>query len=91
MSQLGAIISYVSTYVQPLTGLFIGAGLLGLVAYINWYGSAKADVVRWIAKHIFHNDFKSEKSADGLFMAVTSLLLLIGGLWIILAVQYLGA
>jgi hypothetical protein len=71
--------------------LFIGAALLVFVAYINWYGSAKADVVRWIAKRIFRNDFKSEKSADGLFMAITSFLLLIGGLWIILAVQYLGA
>jgi len=91
MSQLGSIISYVGTYFQPLVGLLIGAAFLALVGYINWYGTVKADLVRWTAKHIFRNEFKSERSADGLFMAITGFFLVIGGLWIILAFQYLGA
>jgi hypothetical protein len=91
MSQLGEIIRYATTYFQPLTGLFVGGAILALVGYVNWYGTVKTDVVRWIAKHIFRDEFRSEKSADGLLMAITSFLLLIGGLWIILAVQYLGA
>jgi len=64
--------------------------IIGFVRYINWYGTVKADTIRWIAKCIFRDEFRSEVSADGLFMAATGFMLLIGGLWIILAVQYLG-
>jgi|SRR5215831_5244069 len=83
-------LQYIGIYIQPLAGLFIGLAVLAFVGYINWYGTVKADTIRWIAKCIFRDEFRSEVSADGLFMAATGFMLLIGGLWIILAVQYLG-
>ena len=90
MSTLNSIINYIVIYNQPLSGLIIGLAIIGFVGYINWYGTVKADTIRWIAKCIFRDEFRSEVSADGLFMAATGFMLLIGGLWIILAVQYLG-
>jgi hypothetical protein len=82
--------SYFVVYWQPLSGLFMGVTLLVFVGYINWYKTVKADTIRWIARHIFRNKFKSEASADGLFMVVTSFLLLIGGTWVVAALVYLG-
>jgi len=90
MSTLNSFLNYIGLYIQPLAGLFIGLAILTFVGYINWYGTVKANTVRWIAKHIFGNEFRSEVSADGLFMATTGFMLLIGGLWVILAIQYLG-
>jgi len=90
MSTLHSILNYVDIYKQPLAGLFIGLAILAFVGYINWYGTVKAKAVQWIASNMFGNEFKSEISADGLFMAVTGFMLLIGDLWIILANQYLG-
>jgi hypothetical protein len=84
------MIGYLQAFWQPLIGLLVGISILAFVGYVNWYGTLKADSVRWIAKHIFRNEFRSEMSADGLFMALTAFVLLIGGLWIVLAIQYLG-
>lgn len=84
---LNEVTSYLTVFWQPLSGFVIGAIVLAFVGYINWYGAVKKDTVRWIAKHIFHDEFKSEASADGLFMVVTSILLAIG--WIMVGVAFL--
>jgi hypothetical protein len=84
---LNAVASYLTVFWQPLSGLVIGAIVLVFVGYVNWYGTVKKDTIRWIAKHIFRNEFRSEMSADGLFMVVTSFLLAIG--WIMIGVAFL--
>jgi hypothetical protein len=82
--------TYVALYWQPLSGLCVGLAMLIFVGYINWYKGVKADTLRWIARRIFRNEFGSEASADGLFMVVTSFLLLIGGTMVVAALVYLG-
>jgi hypothetical protein len=83
------LVSYITFYTQPLIGLLIGLVILAFVGYVNWCGTVKADTVRWVARYIFCNQFRSEQSADGLFMVVTSFVLAIGGMWVVLALLYL--
>jgi uncharacterized membrane protein len=91
MDQLNSILGYITIDIQPLFGLLIGTFLLAFVAYINWYGTLKKDVIKWIASYIFRNAFRSEVSADSLFMVTSSFTLCIGGIWIILAFLYLSS
>jgi hypothetical protein len=77
------------THWQPVAGLCIGVVLLAFVAYINWYGTVKADIVHWIGKSVFRNGFRSEASANGLFMVGTSIFLAIGWIWTGLALMYI--
>jgi len=88
---MSEILAYVQYYFQPLSGLLIGSVIVLFVCYINWYGDIKANTVRWIAKKIFGDGFRSAESADHLFMTITSLLLAGGGILIILALLYLNA
>jgi hypothetical protein len=83
---LTSVIHYSTSYIQPLLGLVIGLVILAFIAYMNWHGTVKADTVRWIAKHIFRDHFRAEKSADGLFMVITSILLCVGIFWTGLAI-----
>jgi hypothetical protein len=87
---LNELAGYLAEFWQPLSGLVIGTVILAFIGCINWYGTVKKDTVRWIAKHFFHNEFRSEASADGLFMVATGFLLLIAGTWVIAALVYLG-
>src|SRR5262249_16763994 len=68
MSTLNSIINYIGIYNQPLSGLIIGLAIIGFVGHINWYGTVKADTIRWIAKCIFRDEFRSKVSADGLLL-----------------------
>lgn len=86
---MNELIAYVTTYWEPLTGMAAGILIFIFIGYMNWYGTVKTDIVRWIAKHIFRNGFRSETSADGLFMTATSFLLFFGGILIIVASLYL--
>jgi hypothetical protein len=86
-----AIWQYIVTYIQPLVGIAAGLLIFSLVAYVNWYGNIKQETVKWIAKHIFRNEFRSEQSADGIFMTVTAFLIMMSGIWLILAFLYLAA
>jgi hypothetical protein len=87
---LDHVLNYITFYIQPLIGLFIGLMILAFVSYTNWHGTVKVDTVRWIGKYIFRNQFRSEKSADGLFMTITSFLLAIGGILIVIALLFFG-
>jgi hypothetical protein len=49
MAYLHALIHYV----QPLLGLLVGMVVIGVVAYLNWYGTIKQDVVSWISSRVF--------------------------------------
>jgi hypothetical protein len=89
MNNLDSFVNYIAYYYQPLIGLIAGVIVLGLVAYINWYGTVKVDVVQWIARHVFRNQYMSVKSADGLFMTVSAYLMLFAALAIILASGFL--
>jgi hypothetical protein len=89
METLNAMLNYITFYIQPIIVLLIGIVILVFVGYINWYGTIKANAVRWIGKYIFRNQFRSEQSADGLFMVGTSLMLAIGGILVVLAVLFL--
>ena len=82
---------YLQTYFQPLVILFVGLIILIFVGYVNWYKNTKTEIVQWIARKLFRNSFRSEVSADNLFMTATSFLLAIGGIAIIIAFLYLTA
>ena len=84
---MNTFVIYLITYWQPLSGLFIG--LLTVFVFLYLHIFQKANIVQWIAKYIFRNQFMSEKSAENLFNVITSFLVTIGGLWIILAIYYL--
>jgi hypothetical protein len=85
------MIDFIMTYIQPLAGLGLGLLMLALVGYVNWYGNIKQVAVRWIAKHIFRDEFRSERSADGVFMTITAFMLMMSAIWIVLALLYLTA
>lgn len=80
-------VNYLITYWQPISGLFLGALLVGIFLYIHT--RKKASFIRWIAKNVFRSQFMAEKSAEGLFNVATSFVLTVGGLLIILAILYL--
>jgi hypothetical protein len=56
---------------------------------MNWYGDIKEKSVQWIANKIFGGKYKSDISADNLFMHITTVILIIGILWVGLAFGYL--
>jgi ethanolamine transporter EutH len=80
--------SYIIKYWRPLSGLVIG--LLLVILFCLLYTRWRKKPVQWIAKHIFRNQFMSEKSADGLYNVLISFIPMIGGLWIVSALLYLG-
>jgi hypothetical protein len=81
--------SYIAEYAQPLLVLCAGSIILGFVAYINWYGDIKSKSVKWIKQKVFRAEPGSDASANSLFMNVTIIILLIGFLWVGLALGYL--
>jgi len=85
---MNTLTSYAIKYWQPLSGLVIG--LLLIILFCLLYTRWRKAPVLWIAKHIFRNQLMSEKSADGLYNYLVSFTLVIGGLWIILALLFLG-
>lgn len=84
---MDTFISYMTKYWQPLSGLIIGLFLVILFCFL--YTRWRKTPVQWIAKHVFRNQFMSEKSADGLYSYLISFILVIGGLGIVLALLYL--
>jgi len=83
--------TYLLTYWQPLVILAVGILALILAGYLNWYKNIKSNTVRWIAKNVFRNSFRSEMSATNMFMVGSSILLAFGLLWIGIAILYLRA
>ena len=80
--------NYLITEWQPIAGIFLG--LLMLTFYYYLQISKKAQIVTWIAKNIFRNQFMAEKSAESALNVVTSFLFMIGGIWIVVAIYYLS-
>lgn len=64
--------------VFSILSLSIGVLVLVFVAYINWYGNVKHNTVQWIGKKISKPLLGSESFADGMFMYVTVMLLVVG-------------
>jgi hypothetical protein len=62
---------------------------LAFVGFLNWYGRLKLVIVRWVARNIFRNGFRSDTSADGLFMVLSSIFIAMGMMWIGIAMLYL--
>jgi hypothetical protein len=85
---MNTVAAYIIEYWQPLSGLIIG--LLLVVLFCLLYTRWRKKPVQWIAKHIFRNQLMSEQSATSLFNVLISFMFTIGGLWIILALMYLG-
>jgi hypothetical protein len=81
-------IQYITKYWAPLSGLIIGSLLIILFCFL--YTRWRKAPVKWIAKHIFRDQFKSETSANGLFNVLISFIFTIGGLWVVLALLYLN-
>jgi hypothetical protein len=81
-------LSYLITYWQPISGLFIGAFMV--IAYLYLYTSKAKRIIPWMAKYIFRNQIFAERSAESLFNVVTSFLFMGGGLLIILAIYFLS-
>lgn len=84
---MDTIVSYLVTYWQPLSGLLIGALLVAI--YMNLYTNRRRNIIPWISSRLFRNQLMSERSAEGLFDVATSFLLMVGGLWLLLAIYYL--
>ena len=82
------LISYIATYIAPISILLLGIIILTLVGYINWYGKNKVRVVKWIARKIYRGCLGSETLADGMFMTLTSFLLAIGGILILYSLLF---
>ena len=80
--------SYLLKNWQAIFGLIIG--LLLMILFCLLYNRWRKAPIQWIAKHIFRNQLMSEKSAESLFNVITSFVFLIGMLWIVLALVYLG-
>jgi hypothetical protein len=84
---MNILILYILTSCRPLIGILLGLILVASFFYLHLY--QKKNIVGWVAKYIFRNQYRSVKSAEGLFNAVVSFIFAIGGIWIILAVYYL--
>jgi hypothetical protein len=83
------MIAYIHFYLQPLIVLLVGVAVISFVGFMNWYGDIKEKSVKWIANKIFGGKYKSDISADNLFMHITTIILIIGILWVGLAFGYL--
>jgi len=79
--------SYLVHNWQPATGLLLGGLILGFYYYlhIKW----KGHIVPWIAQHVFRNQ-NMMVSATSFFNVVSSFVFLLGGIWIVTALYYLG-
>ena len=79
--------SYLVHNWQPVTGLLLGGLILGFYYYlqIKWKGC----IVPWIARHVFRNP-NMVASATSFFNVVSSFVFLVGGIWIVAALYYLG-
>jgi hypothetical protein len=89
--QLQSLLNYAVNYHQPLIGLFVGILLLIFVATINWAGNIKPRTVSWLARKIYRNSHKSIELADGLFMVLTTYLLIAGLFLVFFAYVFLAA
>ena len=69
--------------------LLVGVAVISFVGFMNWYGGIKEKSVKWIANKSFGGKYKSDISADNLFMHVTTIILIVGILWVGLAFGYL--
>ena len=85
---MNTLTSYIIKYWQPLSGLVIG--LLLLILFCLLYTRWRKAPVQWIAKHIFRNQIMSEKSASSLYNVLISFIPVIGVIWAVLALVYLG-
>jgi hypothetical protein len=83
------MIAYIHFYLQPLIVLLVGVTIICFVGFINWYGDIKEKSVKWIANKIFGGKYKSDISAENLFMHVTAIILIVGIMWVGLAFGYL--
>lgn len=78
---------YITKFWAPIMVLVAGLILVSFFLYLHL--SLKTRIVRWIAKSVFRNE-NATSSAEGIFNVATSLIVTIGGLWIILAIYYLS-
>jgi hypothetical protein len=85
------MITYLTTYFQPILGLIIGLVLFALLGYVHWYGTNKEDTINWIAKNIFLDNMNSGISATSLFNVITSILFAISWILIGLAIWFLNS
>ena len=89
MFMIDELVTYLTVYWQPVLILLIGVATLALTGFIHWYGSVKSEAVKWIARRIFKNGFGSGAMADNLVMVLSSFLVVVGMLWIGVAILYL--
>lgn len=80
--------SYLIKNWQPIFGLILG--LLFIVLFCLLYTRWRKASVQWIAKHIFRNQLMSEKSANSLYNVLISFIPVVGVIWAVLALVYLG-
>lgn len=85
------MITYLTTYFQPISGLIIGLVLFALLGYVHWRGTNKEDTINWIAKNVFRNSMNSGVSAASLFNVVTSILFAISWILVGLAIWFLNS
>jgi hypothetical protein len=85
------MITYFTTYIQPISGLIIGLVLFAILGYVHWHGTNKRDTINWIAKNIFRNNMNSGVSAASLFNVITSILFAISWILVGLAVWFLNS
>ena len=74
--------------------------MLGYFCYLNMY--RKLEIINWMARKMFSDRATNQsvgremaenlgkKSAENVFMVVSSFLFTVGGLWVILAFYYLS-
>lgn len=83
------ILGYITTNAQPLAGLCIGIAIFAFISFLNWYGDIKARAVEQIAHALYGDHPLASQSADGIFMYLTSVGVLVSGILIILALLFL--
>jgi hypothetical protein len=79
--------TYASFFWAPLLFLVAGCGTVGLFLYLHL--SKKRSAIAWLAKYVFRSQMMSERSAEGLFNVVSSFVVMIGGIWILMALYVL--
>jgi hypothetical protein len=82
------MLAYLQVYYQPLIVLVVGLLIVTFVARFN-VPTVKARMIAWLARKVFRNGARSNAAADQLFMHISVLLLVVGLLWIGMALGYL--
>jgi hypothetical protein len=81
------IYTYISVFWAPLLFLVAGCGMVGLFLYLHM--SKKRNAIAWLAKYVFRSQMMNERSAESLFNVASSFVVMIGGIWILMALYVL--